>query len=89
VSDLALTSAGSLGARDPQARLRQAAKAFEAHFLAQILKSTEKPMFDEEPLVGGGAGSSTFKSMLNQALSENAAGGLGIAEMIERQLTRG
>lgn len=74
---------------DPAAReaaLRGAAQAFEAVFLAEMLKAagfgTPRATF------GGGAGEEAFSSLLvrEQADRLAAAGGIGLAEQIFRAL---
>lgn len=67
---------------------RTAAKSFEAYFFRQIFaefrKSTPKGMFS------GGMAESTFQEMLDGAMADAMAAsrGTGLAEMIERELTR-
>ena len=63
-------------------KLRQAAQALEATFLAEMLKSAEfgKP----RESFGGGAGEDQFSSFLRQAQAEEMvrAGGIGLAEQL-------
>ena len=87
MTDLALTSAGHLSdAKAPvEARLRQAAKGFEGVFLRELFKGLEN---EEE---GGGltedsAASQQYRQLFHGALSEQAAGGMGIADMVYKEL---
>jgi len=67
---------------ESDAKLRQAAQALEATFLAEMLKSAEfgKP----RESFGGGAGEDQFSSFLRQAQAEEMvkAGGIGLAEQL-------
>ena len=82
--DLAITSAGRLDAPNSRARLHQAARAFETYFAQQLMK----PLADHS--LGGeedsDPGSQIFKGMLNDGLAEHAAGGLGIARIMEEAI---
>lgn len=82
----------SLLREDPQAQnnlaLRKAAKALEASFLAEMLKSAGVGKSSEH--FGGGAGEDGFASFLVTAQAEHMvkAGGLGLAERIYQSLMR-
>ncbi|RMH48590.1 MAG: hypothetical protein D6686_10300 [Alphaproteobacteria bacterium] len=69
------------------AALRQAAEAFEAAFLAEMLKAAGfgRPIAG---LGGGGAGEEAFSSLLvrEQASRMVKAGGIGLAETVFRAL---
>jgi peptidoglycan hydrolase FlgJ len=69
------------------AALRGAAVAFEASFLAEMLKAAGfgRPI---EGLGGGGAGEEAFASLLvrEQATRMAEAGGIGLAESVFRAL---
>lgn len=82
--DLAITSAGRLDGSDTRTRLQQAARAFETQFAQQLLK----PLGDHS--MGGeesqDPGSQIFKGLLSDGLAEHAAGGLGIARIIEEAM---
>ena len=62
------------------ARLREAAKALEAGFLSEMLKSAG--LGKTPDLFGGGAGEDQFGSFLRQRQAEQMveAGGIGLAE---------
>ncbi len=69
-----------------EAALRQAAQAFEASFLAEMLKTAglNRPRAS----MGGGAGEEAFASLLVGAQAEALAkrGGIGLAEPVYRSL---
>ncbi len=67
------------------AKLKQTARQFEAIFLNELFKGLEKDP-DEESLLGNSQASRTFDQLHNQALSEQAAGGIGIADLLYRDL---
>jgi Rod binding domain-containing protein len=69
--------------------LRRAAEEFEAVFLAEMLA----PMFEAletDGLGGGGVGEQIFRPMLVERYAEAlaAAGGVGVAESVLRELMR-
>lgn len=68
------------------ARLRQAAMAFETVYLAEML--TNMGVAREPATFGGGFGAEAFQSLLNEAYAERIVGrgGTGIAEAVYRQL---
>ncbi len=84
--DLALTSAGRLNASDPVLRMKQAAKGFEQQFVAQMLKPLNERSESATELFGEDPGSSAFQGLLTDGLAEHAAGGLGIARIIEQAM---
>ena len=84
--DLALTGAGRLDANDPHLRLKQAAKGFEQQFVAQLLKPMNERSESTTELFGEDPGSSAFQGLLSDGLAEHAAGGLGIARIIEQAM---
>lgn len=61
--------------------IRAAAEAFEAAFLAEMLKHSG---INETPSFGGGAGEDAFSSMLTQEYASLLAqrGGLGLADRV-------
>ena len=73
-----------------EAQIDEAAKEFEAVFLAEMLK----PMFSEvnqpDPLFGGGKGEEVFNGFMVQEYSKLMAerGGIGIAEYVKAELIR-
>lgn len=88
MSDLSLTSIGNLrGAAGEQERLRKAAQQFEATFLQKLLQPLAESQVDDQPLVGGSSAEKTFRSLYHQGLSEQVAGGLGIAEVVFKELS--
>jgi Rod binding domain-containing protein len=78
--------AAAEGADD--AKLRKTAQAFEATFLAEMLKYTGINQTPES--TGGGAGEDAFASFLTQAYADefSAHGGVGLAEQIFNALKR-
>ena len=88
--DLALTAAGRLGssAVPEKERIHQVAKGLEASFLQELFKTMENeaPDGEDEAVLGNSNESKQFQSLLHGALSEQSAGGMGIAAMIEKSL---
>jgi Rod binding domain-containing protein len=84
--DLALTAAGRIDAADPRQRIAQAARAFEQQFVAQLLKPLSERSETDEEMFGTDPGGAAFKGLFTDGLAEHAAGGLGIAEIIERAM---
>jgi peptidoglycan hydrolase FlgJ len=79
-------------ARDPSAsagELRQAAQAFEAIFIRQLLASARATDFGGEQALLGGPGLEQFEAMRDEHFADVAsqAGTFGLAEAIERQLS--
>lgn len=70
-------------ASDPDAPARAAAKAFEATFLAEMLKDTGLNAMPTE-LGGGGAGEEAFSGFLTTEYARlmSERGGIGLAEQI-------
>lgn len=89
MSDLSLTSAGNLRtpATADHERLHKVAQQFEAAFVQQLMKPLEDQQLDEDPLLGGDPATSKFRGLYHQGLSEQSAGGLGIAEMVFKELS--
>jgi peptidoglycan hydrolase FlgJ len=88
MSDLSLTAAGRIDSRSTEPRrLRQAADQFEASFLQQILKPLEEATVDEQPLIGGDSATNAYKGLYHRALTEQSAGGLGIADVVFNELS--
>ncbi|MBY0335394.1 MAG: rod-binding protein [Acetobacteraceae bacterium] len=84
----ALPSAG--GAATP-ARLREAALAFEAQVLAQLLQPAFATTDASRSAFGGGAAERQWQPVLTEALAASAARsgrGLGLADMVLRQALR-
>jgi peptidoglycan hydrolase FlgJ len=73
---------------DPAAA-KKVAQEFESMFVAMMLKSMRDTV-GKDKLTGGGHGEETFRSLLDQEYAATAArsGGIGLAKMIEKELTR-
>ena len=71
------------------AKLKQASRMFESYFLQQLMKEMRKTV-GKSGLISGGKGEEMFTDMLDQAQSDRATAvrSMGIAELIERQMTR-
>ncbi len=86
-----LTSARpALSASTPAlGELRQAAQAFEAIFLRQLLSSARAADFGGEEALLGGPGLEQFQAMQDEHFAEVASqqGLFGLADAIERQLS--
>jgi flagellar protein FlgJ len=81
-------SAPAAGPATPdRARLHQAAQAFEAIFVRQMLASARQSNFGDS-LWGNDQGQGTFAGMRDERLADLTAqsGALGLAQQIERQL---
>ena len=80
--------AGRREGTDPAAA-KKVAREFEAMFVAMMLKSMRDTV-GKDQLTGGGHGEETFRSLLDQEYAATAArsGGVGLASMIEKELTR-
>lgn len=73
----------------PTAHMRETAEAFEASFLAQMLK----PMFEglkTDGMFGGGQGEETWRSFMIEAMAKQTvqAGGIGLADQVVAQMLR-
>ena len=82
-----LTAMGRAGSLPDSTRVRAAAQEFEAIFLGQMME----PMFETvepDPFTGGGSGERMFRSMLVQEYGRalSRAGGIGIADVVQRQI---
>jgi len=73
----------------PEESLREAARAFEAAFLAEMLK--HGGLGETPEAFGGGAGEGQFAGLLREAQARQLAegGGLGLAEYIVTAMKRG
>jgi peptidoglycan hydrolase FlgJ len=76
-------------AGDNPAQAKKVAQEFEAMFVGMMLKSMRETV-GKDKLTGGGHGEETFRSLLDQEYAQTAArqGGVGLAQMIEKELTR-
>jgi Rod binding domain-containing protein len=83
--DLSITSEGRLPGlhADPRQRLEQACRQFEQAFLTILMKRED---LDDDPLLDGDPATRQYKDLLNSGLSEKAAGSLGIADLLMREL---
>lgn len=81
----ALRTAAAGGDR---ARIRETAEDFEATFLSQMLSHMFKNIGEGDGLFGGGAAEGVWKSHYLDQVSKSIArsGGIGVAEVVERQL---
>ena len=85
----ALGAPASLPANSPpDGELKQAAEAFEAIFLRQLLASARAADFGGEDLLGG-PGLEQFEAMRDEHFADVASqqGMFGLADAIERQLS--
>jgi len=75
------------GKREDPARLREAAKEFEALFLSYMLKVMRESI-GESGLVEGGLGQDIYTELFDQELARSLAGNgaLGIADLLMRKL---
>ena len=80
---------GRMGQQDNAARLRKAAKDFEAVFLYQVLKQMRNTIHKEE-MFHGGTGEDLFSDMMDEEIARTMAsrGSSGIGEAIYQQLCR-
>ena len=71
-------------------RLRQAAQAFEAQALSQMLAPIFATVDTSRTPFGSGAGESQWQPMLVDAMAKRiaAAGGLGLAQPVLREMLR-
>lgn len=86
--DLSITRAGSMAGGDAHERLRAAARGFEQQFVAQLMKPLGERSEASRDLFGDDPGASAFQGLMNDGLAEHAAGGLGIARIIEQALAQ-
>lgn len=73
----------------PAEGLREAAQAFEAIFVRQLLSSARAADFGGEEALLGGPGLEQFEAMRDEHFADVAAqrGTFGLADAIERQLS--
>lgn len=80
---------GATPAPSPErARLREAAQAFEAIFVRQMLASARAADFGGNAMLGNDQGDQTFTQMRDERFAEIASksGAFGLARQIEAQL---
>lgn len=73
----------------PTARMRETAEAFEATFMAQMLKPMFEGLSSEAPF-GGGEAESTWRGFLVEAMAKQTvrAGGIGLADQVVAQMLK-
>ena len=71
------------------ARMRETAEAFEASFLAQMLKPMFEGLSTEAPF-GGGEAEGTWRGFLVEAMAKQTvrAGGIGLADQVVAQMLK-
>ena len=71
------------------ARIRETAEAFEASFLAQMLKPMFAGLSTEAPF-GGGEAEGTWRGFLVEAMARQTvkAGGIGLADQVVAQMLK-
>ncbi len=69
------------------ADIRTAAREFEAYFVAEMQRIASKPLMGETPFTGG-RNARMYREQFHQEVARRAAqaGGIGLAEWIERRL---
>lgn len=84
---LTTAAASSRAETGGYAEARRTAQDFESVFLATMLNAM-MPKSDADPAFGGGSAEATWRGMLveEQAKTYAAAGGIGLADDITRQL---
>jgi|GEM_PF-6749738 Rod binding domain-containing protein len=88
MTDLAITNDGQLNVptANSHTRLVHAAQQFEASFIQLLFQTGDTSDSEDPPLLGGSSADTQFKELFRSGLSEKAAGHLGIAQMLERQI---
>jgi peptidoglycan hydrolase FlgJ len=71
------------------ARMRETAQAFEASFLAQMLKPMFEGLSTDGPF-GGGEAESTWRGFMIEAMAKQtvSAGGIGLADQVVAQMLK-
>ncbi|WP_337188442.1 rod-binding protein [Phenylobacterium sp.] len=71
------------------AKARDAAQTFETQFLSVMFQQMFAGIETDGPF-GGGAGEEMFRSLMTDAMAQHTvkAGGIGIADTIQRELLR-
>lgn len=89
MGDLSITGDGRLhdAGDDQTKRLKRVAAQFEGTFIQMIFKCADDSKMDDEPLIGGEGADEQFKQLHESALGERAAGHLGIADMVFKELS--
>lgn len=86
----ALSSAGDTASSPERAKLHEAAQAFEAILVRQMLASARAADLGGNDLLGQDRGNETFTQMRDERFAEIASktGAFGLAAQIEAQLAR-
>jgi flagellar protein FlgJ len=89
MTDLAVAPLVQPSAPRPTARMRETAEAFEASFLAQMLKPMFEGLRTDGPF-GGGEGEETWRSFMIEAMARQTvkAGGIGLADSVVAQMLK-
>lgn len=84
----ALTRLKGEAAQDPVKAIRKTSEQFEAYFIQQMMK-TMRESIEKSDLVDGG-NMDTYQDMMDKELSLEMVkrGGMGVADMMERHMTR-
>lgn len=82
----ALTRLKGDAARDPHQAIRQTAEQFEAYFIQQMMK-TMRESIEKSDLIDGG-NMDMYQDLMDKEVSLSMAkrGGMGLADMLERQM---
>ena len=74
-------------AADRHKQLQQAAQAFEAVFLRQMIGSMRQAKLADDDLLGGGTAGDQFRDMYDARIADSMSGkgGFGIATMLLKQ----
>lgn len=79
------------GGQQTPERMRQAAQAFEAQVLAQLLQPAFDTVDSSKSAFGGGSAEAQWRPMMVEAFAAGAArsgNGIGIQEMVLRHMIR-
>ena len=73
-----------------RAQIRVAAEAFESYFIQIMFREMRRTTFDERGLFPRSNAERIFTDMLDEEIAKSAAAGrgIGLADMIYRQMTR-
>jgi Rod binding domain-containing protein len=84
----ALTQLKGDAARDPSKAIRKTAEQFEAYFIQQMMK-TMRESIEKSDLVEGG-NMEMYQDLMDKEVSLSMAkrGGMGLADMLERQMNQ-
>lgn len=83
-----LTALRAEAGRDQSKSLRKVAEQFEAHFVQEVMKCMRQATFKDDLMQSDAA--DTYQDMMDKELAVQIAkrGGLGLADMLERQLVQ-